>query len=161
MSRMHFITHPSRGSFIRLTGLIPFGHITEIFVAWWPLRKDHQKWNSKNKIYYCPMMRSHTLESVMCVRCGRNVLYAFPLSRSSFSNHRLNGSLQFLAHSVHIYWNNVCARFTQTHSSAINNSAHHVKPWGKITREWDEYTVGFSREFSTPAQKWMSVDFTL
>lgn len=47
----------------------------------------------------------------LCVRCES----MFPVSRFFLSlNDRLNGSLQCLAHSVHIYWNNVCAVFTHT-----------------------------------------------
>lgn len=58
----------------------------------------------------------------------------------SLSNDRLNGILQCLAHSVHIYWNNVCALFTHTHSSAIN-LPFHVKPWSKVMRKQNDYRV--------------------
>jgi len=58
----------------------------------------------------------------------------------SLSNDRLNGSLQCLAHSVHIYWNNVCALFTHTHSSAINLPSY-VNPRSKVMRKQDDYRV--------------------
>lgn len=134
MSRMHFIPHLNSGSFISLTGLIPFGHITEIFVVWWPLRRDHQKWNSKKQDLLLPHdEKSHWS---LRVRCGS----MFPVSRCFFfsSDDRLNGILQCLAHSVHINWNNVCMLFTQTYSSAINTPSC-VKPWSKVMRKQDDY----------------------
>jgi len=62
MSSMHFITDMSSGSFISLTGLIPFGHITEMF-------DDHWEGTARNGIpktrFTVATWREVTLES-MC-----------------------------------------------------------------------------------------------
>ncbi len=148
MSRMHFITHLNRGSFISLTGLIPFGHITEIFVAWWLLRRDHQKWNSKKEDLLLPHdEKSHWS---LCARCGS----MFPVSRCFF----------FL-----IAWMGVCnvwhilSTFTETMSVRYSHKHTHLQsirpPVSNLeTKQWENrMTTGFNREISTPTHedKWL------
>lgn len=149
MSRMHFITHLNRGSFISLTGLIPFGHITEIFVAWWLLRRDHQKWNSKKEDLLLPHdEKSHWS---LCARCGS----MFPVSSCFFS---LKWSLEWESamsgtFCPHLLKQCLCAIHTNTHLQSIHPPVSNLE-----TKQWENrMTTGFNREISTPTHedKWL------